>query len=92
MQLEVENLKCGGCASQIKKTLTALPGVDGVEVEPDQGTVTLTTTDQADQTQIEQTLHQLGYPVAGRVQGFERTRAKAKSYVSCAVGRFSKQE
>ena len=33
--IEVENLKCGGCATTITKTLSQMAGVTGVTVDPD---------------------------------------------------------
>lgn len=92
MLIEVENLKCGGCANSIRQALTALPGVQSVAVHADENQIELDVAEDADLGEIEQTLLHLGYPVAGQTQGLARTRAKAKSFVSCAVGRFAKND
>ncbi len=39
LRLEVENVKCGGCARSIEKALRADPRVSGVAVDPSAGVV-----------------------------------------------------
>ena len=41
IELDVENVKCGGCASAFKDGLTPLPGVDSVEVDIESGHVSI---------------------------------------------------
>ncbi|HLP94571.1 MAG TPA: heavy metal-associated domain-containing protein [Saprospiraceae bacterium] len=81
---EVENIKCGGCMSTIRKGLENLPGVQTAEPENTQGTVTVDfdeTIVSADQ--IVHKLSSMGYPLAGK----NNLGAKAVSYVSCMIGR-----
>ncbi|MEY3104849.1 MAG: Heavy-metal-associated domain, partial [Pseudomonadota bacterium] len=33
MEIEVENLKCGGCARSIQKGLSEVPGITNIEVD-----------------------------------------------------------
>ncbi len=83
---EVENIKCGGCMNSIRKGLEQLPGVQAarpdnttgiVEVDFEAGIV--------DEKAIADKLADMGYPIVG-----ENTLGKkAKSYVSCMVGRMS---
>lgn len=85
---EVQNLKCGGCANTITKKLSET--YSNVTVEPDAKTVTVEF-EEGQEDAIKATLRELGYPVVGEEMGFfSSTGAKAKSFVSCAVGRMDK--
>lgn len=84
--LEVENIKCGGCANSITKKITAIEGVSAVEIEVEKGGVAFI----ADKTlfeKVKETLHSIGYPVVGSVEGFDKIKTKAKSFASCAIGK-----
>lgn len=83
---DVENIKCGGCAQSIERAIRELPGVSCVAVDVAAGRVSVTS--KADQrTPVRDVLARLGYPERGSANGL---RTKAKSFVSCAVGRMSK--
>ena len=41
VQVFVENIKCGGCANSIRKQLQTLKGVESVDVDVEQGQVTV---------------------------------------------------
>jgi len=86
-EVSVENIKCGGCANSIVKGLQKLEGVASVTVDVEHGRVTI----DADDSLIAATerLLKLGYPEQGSAAGLKAAKAKAKSFVSCAVGRFS---
>ena len=84
----VENIKCGGCANSITNALLALPGVSAVNVDVAQGCVLLEG-DQAARAAVRQRLLELGYPESGALSGLRSVAAKAKSFVSCAIGRVS---
>jgi copper chaperone len=86
--VDVENIKCGGCANSIVSGLKALEGVVTVHVDVEQGRVTVDG-DDALQPVVCEHLQKLGYPEVGSTAGFASAKAKAKSFVSCAVGRFS---
>lgn len=81
--IRVDNLKCGGCASTIRHSVQQLPGVTGVWVDPDAGTVRFEHDGSTDHDQLLAVLHRLGYPGTGTGGTVE----KVKSYVSCALGR-----
>lgn len=86
IQFEVENIKCGGCAGTIKKRLLAEGGISDVDVDIEKGVVGI----HADQDASEQwraLLLKLGYPEKGTAEGLKAAGAKAKSFVSCAIGR-----
>ena len=87
-EIDVENIKCGGCVSSIVSGLKALDGVVSVQVDVEQGRVTVDG-DDALRPMVGEHLKKLGYPEVGSTAGLASAKAKAKSFVSCAVGRFS---
>jgi len=93
IQVSVENIKCGGCANRIRKQLQTLEGVESVSVDVEQGVVSAAFSDEKDGdelcSQILAQLAKMGYPERGSVEGLKAAGAKAKSFVSCAVGRLS---
>ena len=86
--IDVENIKCGGCANTIMKTLGKLDGVERVNVDIEQGRVSVDATGE-NREQLVSTLLQSGYPEKGSAEGIKAVKAKAKSFVSCAIGRIS---
>lgn len=87
--IEVENIKCGGCANSITNKLTALPGIDSVDVDIDEGRITLGG-DESQREIVAGELLKMGYPETGTAEGMKAAAAKAKSFVSCAIGRLDK--
>jgi copper chaperone len=87
--INVDNIKCGGCANSIKTALQTVTGVDTVEVDIEQGAVSIMTTDSVQRDHLIEILRTKGYPEQGSVEGIDALGAKAKSFVSCAVGRMS---
>jgi copper chaperone len=84
--IEVENIKCGGCASSIRKGLLEDEHVAEVEVDVEGGRVTVDG-DPDTRDRIALKLASMGYPEVGSVEGMKAAAAKAKSFVSCAIGR-----
>jgi len=85
--LEIQNLKCGGCAHTISSRLDAVKGIQNVCVDTDSNTVCF---EHESLTEVEfaaKLLSKLGYPVNGDANSIGK---KAKSFVSCAVGRMAK--
>jgi copper chaperone len=87
-EIAVENIKCGGCASTITRRLNALDAVSDCQVDVETGVVSITG-DESSKTEVTQLLLNLGYPESGTTEGLKAAKAKAKSYVSCAVGKMS---
>ena len=85
-RFEVVNIKCGGCARSIERALRADGRIAAVSVDVDAGVVTIDAVAEAIDG-ARATLLRLGYPEAGSAEGIEALKAKAKSFVSCAVGR-----
>jgi len=85
-EIAVENIKCGGCANTISTRLLEDERVDGVSVDVERGLVQIEGAADTRQTIVEH-LASLGYPEVGSVEGLKAATAKAKSFVSCAIGR-----
>ncbi|WP_297441667.1 heavy-metal-associated domain-containing protein [Sulfurimonas sp.] len=85
---QVQNVKCGGCANTLTSKLQDKFGDIQVNLEVMPREITLDIQDQ-DITELRQALKTLGYPMADENLGFmQNTTAQAKSFVSCAVGKF----
>ncbi|MDG6774794.1 heavy metal-associated domain-containing protein [Thiomicrorhabdus sp. ZW0627] len=93
LEILVENIKCGGCANSIRKQLLDLDGVEQVDVDVAEGKVHVVTYGEEDEAslceRVLQQLHKMGYPQVGSVDGLRAKGAKAKSFVSCAVGKLT---
>lgn len=86
--ISVENIKCAGCVNSIRQHLAAIPGLLSVEVDIP-GESVLITADRDVRTQAIDVLARLGYPEKGSSEGLDALGAKAKSFVSCALGKLS---
>ncbi len=85
--LHIQNLKCGGCAHTVTTKLSAIENIDNVQVDVENDTVTFDFASETDLETVKQKLLMLGYPAVGESNPLS---AKAKSFVSCAVGRMAK--
>lgn len=84
---KVLNVKCGGCASTLKSSLSKNFGEIEVNLEKEPREITVDIDDEK-VTLLADELKKLGYPLASEDMGFvESTTAKAKSFVSCAIGK-----
>jgi copper chaperone len=81
--VEVENMSCGGCVNSITKGLKTIDGVEAVEVDLENGKITVD--GEFDQPSVLEKLSSMGYPEKGNNTFFKQ----AKSFVSCASGKFS---
>ena len=84
--IDVENIRCGGCANTIGKTLGKIDGVVNVDVDIENGRVTVEGGDDS-REQLVAALLSSGYPEKGSAEGIKAATAKAKSFVSCAIGK-----
>ena len=84
--IEVENIKCGGCANTITGKLSKLDDVSNVLVDVEHGRITLEAPEHS-RAQLVAVLLAAGYPEQGSIEGIRAAKAKAKSFVSCAIGR-----
>lgn len=85
--IDVENIRCGGCINTITKKLLAIDGVNTVDIQLDEQKVTLEVNDKRIKKAAVAVLLKLGYPEKGSVTGMEALKGKAKSVVSCVVGK-----
>ena len=85
---EVLNVKCGGCASTLIKSLKEEFG--DVEVNLDVNPRQITIDIQEDKKEaLKLKLRSLGYPLSNdELSGFQKATTTAKSFVSCAIGKF----
>ena len=84
---EVKNVKCGGCATTLKKDLHDEFGDIEVnlEVEPRQITLNI---EEKNIELLGKKLRGLGYPfVDDELSSFQEVTTTAKSFVSCAIGK-----
>jgi copper chaperone CopZ len=88
--IKVENLKCRGCANTIARGLRKLESVEHVRVEVKDSLVEIVFNGNENNVdEFENKLKQMGYP---SVSMQNDTFLKAKSYLSCAMGRISLPE
>jgi copper chaperone CopZ len=86
---EVFNVKCSGCASTLKSRLYKEFGEIEVNLNVIPRKITLDIEDK-DIDKLSNALRNLGYPLASEEMSFmDNTSAKAKSFVSCAIGRMN---
>jgi len=85
--LQVENVKCGGCATTLKSKLEKEFGEIEVNLEVHPREITL----EIEEDKMEAltlALRALGYPLSTDELGLVETAStKAKSFVSCAIGK-----
>lgn len=79
----VENIKCGGCANSIKTELSKLVDITNIDVDIENGTIKYEHSEAFEKEILVSKLSKMGYPP----QGEGNMAQKAKSYVSCMIGR-----
>jgi copper chaperone CopZ len=84
-QIFVENIKCGGCMNSIKTALLKISGVTAVEIFKEEDKVCVSGI-AIEKEMLVAKLSSLGYPERGN----NNLISKAKSFVSCAVGKYDK--
>lgn len=86
---EVHNVKCGGCANTLITSLKEEFGDAEVDLEVMPRKITLDIENEKKED-LKLKLRALGYPlVSDELSGFDKAAATAKSFVSCAVGKFN---
>lgn len=89
ISIEVENIRCGGCANTITKKLMSLKGVNSVDIAIEDQIVTIDSENEASRPSSIEALLAMGYPEKGSVEGMHALKGKAKSVISCAIGKVS---
>lgn len=86
---EVLNVKCGGCANTLKKSLLEEFGEVEVNLEVEPRVITLELEDSQEEN-LKEKLRSLGYPLTtDELSTFQSATTTAKSFVSCAIGKLS---
>ncbi|NQZ75059.1 MAG: heavy-metal-associated domain-containing protein [Ekhidna sp.] len=83
--IQIENLKCEGCANTIKNNVLKLDLIREVNINLERSEVQVFSDVVIDREKVISVLGKLGYPELGTGNTFQ----KAKSYFSCAVGKMS---
>ena len=86
--IQIENLKCGGCANTIKKGILSIDEITKIDIDLEKSEVTFDSKDEIVVELARKKLSKMGYPEVGTSNS---TLQKAKSFVSCAVGRMSSE-
>ena len=87
--LPIQNLKCGGCEATIFNKLSEITSVRNITIQQANNAVIFEHNSPNDIETVKNKLLKLGYPVVGEKNSLGN---KAKSYVSCAIGRLHKAE
>ncbi len=85
LEIFIENIKCGGCISGIKKALLEFKGVKSVEITLEEEKI-LIQGKQLNREAYIKKMDSMGYPEKGNNTLFK----EAKSYVSCAIGKLDR--
>ncbi len=85
--VQIQNLKCHGCANTIVTQLSKIDGISEVTVNNETDEVSFNFNSETNFELAKKKLSVLGYPMDGESNSLPK---KAKSFVSCAVGRMSK--
>lgn len=83
--IEIQNLKCGGCANTVTKGVRSIDGISEVSVDVETSEVTFQSNSDESTEAVKVKLSRLGYP---EIDVDNTTLHKAKSFVSCATGKF----
>ena len=83
----VQNLKCGGCAHTISTKLSEIKSISNLNVDVEESEISFEYFNENDILQVKGKLKALGYP---SIDDDNDLMLKAKSFVSCATGKFSK--
>ncbi len=86
---EVLNVKCGGCANTLIKSLKEEFGDVEVNLELHPRQITLDIEDEQKEA-LKLKLRSLGYPLTtDELSGLQKATTTAKSFVSCAIGKMN---
>lgn len=87
--LEVENVKCKGCANTLISSLKEEFGNIEVNLDVHPRKITLDLDDSKKGT-LKLKLRALGYPLStDELSGLQKATTTAKSFVSCAIGKMN---
>lgn len=85
-EINIQNLKCGGCASTITKKISQMNCVKSVTVNIENASVFVELIDKKQLHEVKEKLSSLGYPEETEPNSFSK---RAKSMLSCSVGKIT---
>jgi len=86
---KIVNVKCTGCAHTLKEKLFENFAEIEVDLEKEPREITLDIKEE-DVSALAEALKKMGYPFITEEMGFvDSTSAKAKSFVSCTIGKIN---
>ena len=80
----IQNLKCKGCEATIINKLSKSNNLSVIDVNHEDESVSFDYDSNNDLEKAKHILESIGYPLQGEAN---RIGSKAKSYISCAIGR-----
>ena len=86
-KLSIQNLKCGGCAHTIMNKVSAVNNMSQVRVNVETSEVIFEAINIDAVNEVITVLSSIGYPMLDAKNNVVK---KAKSYVSCAIGKMTK--
>ncbi|OBX22448.1 MULTISPECIES: heavy-metal-associated domain-containing protein [Bizionia] len=87
--LEIQNLKCVGCAHTISTKLAGIAGIENILVAVESNEVSFDYASEADLVVAKQKLKSIGYP---EIDTANSVVTKAQSFISCATGKMANHE
>lgn len=84
--IQVQNLKCGGCANTITTKLSHIENISDISIEVEKSEITFDYDSEITLLYAKEALKNAGYP---EINDANSLITKAKSYVSCAIGKVS---
>ncbi|MCP5062305.1 MAG: heavy-metal-associated domain-containing protein [Ignavibacteriae bacterium] len=86
---KVQNIKCEGCANTVSKKLKYEYGDVEINLSVMPREITLNI-EEGQEEKLKVKLKKMGYPFYNeKLHGLENVEAKAKSFVSCAIGKMT---
>ncbi len=85
-RIVIANLSCGGCINTITKKLSAMSGVENVDVDLETSSVSVLHNETENREALTKMLFSLGYPEATEKNGL---LTQLKSLGSCLSGKLS---
>lgn len=84
--IEIQNLKCGGCANTVTKAVQSIEGISEISVDVETSKISFNAINTEVIQDVKVKLSKLGYP---EINTTNTTLHKVKSYVSCATGKMT---
>ncbi|SHG54549.1 heavy-metal-associated domain-containing protein [Winogradskyella jejuensis] len=84
--VHIQNMKCEGCKNALRIKLNKVDGISNVEINIADSSVAFDYTTHNVIEGLRAELRDMGYPITGDPNSIV---SKAKSYVSCALGKVS---